>query len=902
MKKIYINNIGGLYNELYNPEFFCKTNCSIVQDEYLDANTVFWHKILDSQNILYIVNLLIENKTIISNMTYRDLSIISDSDLFIQNVLQARDNICDQGISPQTFFQYIETLEILCDLYSRYYFSPYRFSIAQGIEFDELSSKKILEVALNPSINPLYTWIQSDIFPFLVDYAPDIVFFEGRPSVFFATLAIMLKKYNVNIKLCITKHSSEYFSLNKIDFCLRENIFLFSYIDIIVLEYFTQTENAIFEALKEEKSLNYINNIIYINAQGKIVQTPYQKNTQNTALLERRKKSENCAYRIPPDKILNIHLEPYKKCYWNKCTFCGINKKYHFSDISSEHKLLEQLNYLKNYIAENSIKYVWFIDEAIHPDSLRCIATFIIENQIHIYWQVRCRIEKILLQEHLPELLAESGLKEIRLGLESGSKYILKLMQKFDNDFSFDLLEEIVYTYSNYGISIHVPIIIGFPGESKAERQKTYELLSYLKRKYELFTFNINILGMDISSILFREWYKYDIENVRFPYPKSEYLGNLLEWKSEYFDYELLDRERNTFMHEMLYPWMPQNSLCKPYMFYRFSETIRNTLIWKTKQHKNPVIEKKNYIVKCSDNTVITPINKKVFLIYQWNSHHYLRANKTFLNIYDVWRTSKSIEDGLSSIKDSLSAPYSNWELMIIITRLIENNFLSVENEKAACISKISLENTYDQLYYEKNFPYAIKTDNWLNHYKNQIPIGTAFEIGIGTGKNIPMLLESGYEIHGIDISGQAIRDLQNSFPTTKCSFTQADIRSYPIKPNTYELIVCSMVLHYIEYNELVDIATKIQNGLKPNGYLFVSVLSTKDPLNYVESSENPYVKTFFSCERIKKLFNKLQIIEVSETYTFEPLRKHPADYFGLILYMGKKKLYSKGGESNENS
>ncbi len=77
MKKIYINNIGGLYNELYNPEFFRKTDCSIVQDEYLDANTVFWHKILDSQNILYIVNLLIENKTIISNMTYRDLSIIS---------------------------------------------------------------------------------------------------------------------------------------------------------------------------------------------------------------------------------------------------------------------------------------------------------------------------------------------------------------------------------------------------------------------------------------------------------------------------------------------------------------------------------------------------------------------------------------------------------------------------------------------------------------------------------------------------------------------------------------------------------------------------------------------------------------------------------------------------------
>lgn len=891
MKKIYINNIGGLYDELYNPEFFHRTDCGIIQDEYLDANTVFWHKILDSENVSYIVNLLIENKTILSQMTYRDLSILSNPDLFIQNVLNSRNNICDQGISPQSFFQYIETLEILCDLYSRYYFMPYKFSLAQGIEFDELSSKKILEVALNPSINPLYTWIQNDIFPQLIDYAPDIVFFEGKPSVFVATLATMLKKYNAQIKICITKHSSEYFSLNKIDFCLRQNIFLFSYIDIIVLEYFTQTENAIIEALKGKKSLDCVHNIIYINNQDKIIQTPYQKNARNTVLLESRRKTQNCTYYISPDKILNIHLEPYKKCYWNKCTFCGINKKYHFSDMPSEHKLVEQLNYLKKYIMENGIKYIWFIDEAIYPDDLRRIATYIIDNQIHIYWQVRCRIENVLLQEHLPELLAQAGLKEIRLGLESGSKYILKLMQKFDNDFSFDLLEEIVCIYNNLGISIHVPIIIGFPGESKAERQKTYELLSYLRKKYELFTFNINILGLDISSTLFREWYKYDIEDVSFPYPKSEYLGNLLEWKGEFFDYELLDRERNAFMREMLYPWMPQNSLCKPYMFYRFSETIRNTLIWKTKGIINPVIEKKNYIVKCSDNTVITPISKKgFFLIYQWNSHHYLKANKTFLDIYKVWETPKSIEDGISLAKGNLSIFYSHWDLTNIINKLIANDFLSVENDKEAiCISKMSLEDTYDQLYYENNFPYAIKTDNWLKHYKDQIPIGTVLEIGIGTGKNIPMLLERGYSIHGIDISGLAICNLQKKFPTTKCSFSQVDIRHYHIIPNTYELIVCSMVLHYIDFNELIDIATKIQNGIKSNGYLFVSVLSKKDPLNYVESSENPYVKTFFSSDMIKKLFDKLQIIEISDTYSFEPMRKHPENYFGLILYMGKK-------------
>ena len=118
MKKLYVNNLGGFCNELYNPDFHYEIDNNIIQNEFLDANIIFWQDILNTKNISYVVNLLIENKKIASNVTYRDMSIIADPKLFIQNVLQARDCICDQGITPQQFFQYIETLEILCDVYS----------------------------------------------------------------------------------------------------------------------------------------------------------------------------------------------------------------------------------------------------------------------------------------------------------------------------------------------------------------------------------------------------------------------------------------------------------------------------------------------------------------------------------------------------------------------------------------------------------------------------------------------------------------------------------------------------------------------------------------------------------------------------------------------------------------
>lgn len=892
MKKIYINNLGGLYDELYNPDYFYRTNIKDVKNEFLDANTIFWHNILDLNNISYIVDLLIENKQTTTNETYRDLSIITNPNLFIQNVLQARDHICNQGITQQEFFRYIETLEILCDLYSRYYFSPYKLSLEQGIEFDEISSRKILQIAVNPSINPLYTWIHNNIFPILREYEPDIVFFEGRPSVFFITLAKMLKRYNADIKLCITRHSSEYFSLNKIDFCLRKNKYLFTYIDIIILEYFEQTEQVLLATLEQNGSLDNVNNIIYSNEKGTIVQNPYQKISQNNIILSKRRKSPDCTYDITPNEILNVHLEPYQKCYWNKCTFCGINKKYHFSNADSDTQLGNQLKCLGDYIEKHRIKYVWFIDEAIRPDKLRIIANYFIEREIYISWQARCRVDSALLQDELPRRLAKSGLRELRLGLESGSKYILKLMQKFDDDFSFELLEQIVSVYDRYGISVHVPIIIGFPGESDAERQKTYELLTYLKEKYDSFTFNINILGLDVSSMLFQEWYKYDINAIHFPCPKSEYLGNLLEWESDFFDYETLDRERNSFMRKMLYPWMPQNALCRPYLLYRFSETIRNTLIWKSRGIGNLVVEKRNYIVKCSDNSIITPIEKKdMFFIYQWSSHHYIKINKVFLSIYAIWKSPKSIEDGIAYAQNELSVFYSKYDLLNIIFKLIVNGFLIIEEEYGKIHSENKdLEHMYDNLYLEKIFPYAIRVDNWLIHYENQIPIGTALEIGIGTGKNIPMLLKRGYNIHGIDISEQAISNLKKTYSMSNCLFIKSDIRDYLIEPNTYDLIVCSMVLHYIDKHELVDIAAKIQNGLKKNGHLFVSVLSANDPLNYVEPSQNIYVRTFFTNEMIKKLFNRLQIVELSDTYSFEAQREHPDNYFGLILYMGKKR------------
>ena len=468
-------------------------------------------------------------------------------------------------------------------------------------------------------------------------------------------------------------------------------------------------------------------------------------------------------------------------------------------------------------------------------------------------------------------------------------------MNKFPGDFSYTLLEQIVSLYDKEGISIHTPIIIGFPGETKSERQKTYELLRDYKKKYHLFSFNINILGMDISSILFKEWFNYEVKSVSLPYKQEYFLGNLVEWEAfdSHTNYRTLDRERNKFMREILYPWMPHDTLIQPYILYRLSETIRNTLVWKTYNISDYKLTKENCIVKCTENTVITPIKDLGnYLIYQWNSHHYLITNKLFLDIYEIWKQPKHIDDSILYIKENITNAYSYSELKTTISKLIVNGFLTpVYCKNPELHTKSEIEIYYDNIYSSKRFPYAVRKDSWIEYYHNYIPIGKALELGVGNGKNIPMLLEMGYTVDGVDISGEAINQLRNQYNDGKCYFKQADIRNYQIPKNSYDLIICSMVLHYFEPNEIEKITDEMIHGMKKNGVLFVSVLSDIDPLNQVAEDENPYVKTFFSCTYVKKLFKKLNVIEISDSYLIEPLRTHPCSYFGIITYMGKKYL-----------
>ena len=96
-------------------------------------------------------------------------------------------------------------------------------------------------------------------------------------------------------------------------------------------------------------------------------------------------------------------------------------------------------------------------------------ASAILDRNIDIMWQARSRLD-IDINDDLAIKLYNSGLREIRFGLESCNKRIWSLMNKFPESFSFSDVERTVDICSRNGIHVHFPMIVGFPSETMEER------------------------------------------------------------------------------------------------------------------------------------------------------------------------------------------------------------------------------------------------------------------------------------------------------------------------------------------------------------------------------------------------------------------------------------------------
>lgn len=592
MRELNIGSLGGLHYELYDLSPSRRRVTEILQHPvdapaFLDLNGFFWSRLLSPEYLERLLKELADACAGWGEAPDVFQAAVQRPGAFLRRVREAEAGIFRQDQPERELFGHLETLAAVCRIYAFLHGGGFELTVQEGYLLDSHSSLRLARDCLVESRNPYLPFLKRHAWPVLLEYRPECVWLNGQLTLANMAAARFLRLRFPEVRLFWVSEGSEYYAANKITQYLRFNTPLFEALDGIVLFDCAETRRLLSACLEQGGDLETVPNLMYIDRRSgggtEIRQTPYRRLGDPSAPVVTRRTADDTREEgwVSPAEVANVHLFPHQTCFWRKCSFCGINAKYPQPLCATSREALWPVEAALACLEElerTGIRYFWSIDEAIPAETLLALAEGLERRGSALKWQARSRFSP-----KLPEIagrLAAGGLRELRLGLESASLRVLARMNKFGPEFSLALVESTVAAFEAAGVRVHCPMIAGFPGETAAERRRTYEFLAYLRGKYLGFSFNINIFAMDVGSPLFADWDSYDVSSVAFPCAPRYFLGNLVRWDcaEEPFHEEALREEQERVMRDLLYPWLPKDARISPHVLYRLLETTRSTL------------------------------------------------------------------------------------------------------------------------------------------------------------------------------------------------------------------------------------------------------------------------------------------------------------------------------------
>ncbi|NQT33345.1 MAG: B12-binding domain-containing radical SAM protein [Candidatus Omnitrophica bacterium] len=171
----------------------------------------------------------------------------------------------------------------------------------------------------------------------------------------------------------------------------------------------------------------------------------------------------------------------------SKCTFCiNIVTKNNLYRKKSASKVLDEIEHIVNKYGLTHLKFIddnFFVDIA----RVREICEGMIERGLGVTWDGECRCDYFndrMINDETLKLLKRSGLVQLTLGIESGSRHTLSLMKK---GITPEQAEHSVERCDKYGIIARSSFILEIPGETLVDIKQTIKLMNRLRR-YAFFT------------------------------------------------------------------------------------------------------------------------------------------------------------------------------------------------------------------------------------------------------------------------------------------------------------------------------------------------------------------------------------------------------------------------------
>lgn len=159
-----------------------------------------------------------------------------------------------------------------------------------------------------------------------------------------------------------------------------------------------------------------------------------------------------------------------------RCAFCSVGsiwgRKYTYF---SANRVVAEMEYL---IRQYGARGFYFREDnfTVHRQRTVEICELLIRKNLNVAWACETRVDS--LDRELVKLMAKAGAKGFYFGVESGSQRILDMLRK---DITVEQIRRAFALCHEFDIRTAASVIVGIPGETEADLQKTKTLLKEIK-------------------------------------------------------------------------------------------------------------------------------------------------------------------------------------------------------------------------------------------------------------------------------------------------------------------------------------------------------------------------------------------------------------------------------------